>query len=91
VVVTHELIHSIHKSKEPRVIIKLDYEKGNDRVNLDFLLDILMLRGFGEKWIVSIKNIFLGGYVSVLPNGEESTTFKIGKVLRVGIPCSPAV
>jgi hypothetical protein len=90
VVVTHELIHSIHKSKEPRVIIKLDYEKGNDRVNLDFLLDILMLRGFGEKWIVSIKNIFLGGYVSVLPNGE-STTFKIGKVLRVGIPCSPAV
>jgi hypothetical protein len=89
--VNHELIHSIHKSKEPRVIIKLDYEKGNDRVNLDFLLDILMLRGFGEKWIVSIKNIFLGGYVSVLPNGEESATFKIGKVLRVGIPCSPAV
>jgi hypothetical protein len=49
VVVTHELVHSIHKSKEPGVIIKLDYEKAYDRVNLDFLMKIVESRGFGDK------------------------------------------
>jgi hypothetical protein len=51
VVVAHELLHSINKSKEPGVVIKLDYEKAYDRVNLDFLMDILRARGFGEKLI----------------------------------------
>jgi hypothetical protein len=51
VVVAHELVHSIHKAKDPGVVIKLDYEKTYDRVNIDFLLEILRLRGFGERWI----------------------------------------
>jgi hypothetical protein len=37
VVVAHEVIHSLHKSKDPRLIIKLDYEKVYNRVNLKFL------------------------------------------------------
>jgi hypothetical protein len=49
IVVAHELVHSIHKSKEPGVIIKLDYEKAYDRVNLDFLMKIVESRGFGDK------------------------------------------
>jgi hypothetical protein len=49
VVVAHELVHSVHKSKDPGVIIKLDYEKAYDRVNIYFLLEILKSRGFGEK------------------------------------------
>jgi hypothetical protein len=51
VVITHEIVHSIHKAKNPGVIIKLDYEKAYDRVNLDFLLEILESRGFSERWI----------------------------------------
>jgi hypothetical protein len=51
VVIAHELAHSIYKSKEPGVILKLDYEKAYDMVNIDFLLEILKLRGFGEIWI----------------------------------------
>jgi hypothetical protein len=51
VVVTHELVHSLHRNKEPGVILKLDYEKAYDRVNLNFLLENLRLRGFSEKWI----------------------------------------
>jgi hypothetical protein len=39
----------IHKSKGPRVIIKLDYEKDYDKVNLEFLLEILKLRGFRDR------------------------------------------
>jgi hypothetical protein len=33
VVIAHELVHCIHKSKEPRVIIKLDYKNAYDRDN----------------------------------------------------------
>jgi hypothetical protein len=51
VVVAHEIVHSIHRSKTPGVILKLDYEKAYDRVNIDFLVEILRLRGFGDKWI----------------------------------------
>jgi hypothetical protein len=61
VVVAHELVHSVHKAKEPRVVIKLDYEKVYDRVNIDFLLEILSLRGFGERWIGWIKDMVVGG------------------------------
>jgi hypothetical protein len=70
------------------VIIKLDYEKTYDRVNLDFVLEILRARGFGERMIGWIKNLVFGGSVSVLANGEESATFKTGKGLRQGDPLS---
>jgi hypothetical protein len=66
--------------------MKLDYEKAYDRVNLNFLLEILRLRGFGQTWISWIKNIVLGGSVSVHANGDESNPFKTGKGLRRGIP-----
>jgi hypothetical protein len=82
VVITHDIVHSIHKSKEPGVVIKLDYEKPYDRVSIDFLVEILKPRGFGEKLIGWIKKIVIGGSVSVLANGEESSTFKTGKGLR---------
>jgi hypothetical protein len=90
VVIAHELVHSVHKAKEPGIILKLDYENAYDRVNMDFLLEILRLRGFGEKWIGWIKKIVLGGSVCVMPNGEESASFKTGKYLRQGDPISPS-
>lgn len=51
VVTAHEAIHEVHKSGSPRVVLKLDYEKAYDRVNWDFLLEMLTSRGFGSKWI----------------------------------------
>jgi hypothetical protein len=45
------IVHSVHKSKEPGVILKLDYEKAYDKVNIEFLLEILRDRGFGDRWI----------------------------------------
>jgi hypothetical protein len=89
IVIAHELVHSIHKSKDPGFILKLDYEKAYDRVNLDFLLEVLKLSGFGEVWLGWISIIVIGGSVSVLANGEESSTFKTGKGLRQGVHFPP--
>jgi len=36
VVVAHEIVHSLHKTKEKGVILKLDYEKAYDTVSLGF-------------------------------------------------------
>jgi hypothetical protein len=49
--VAHEVVHNIHKGIKPGVILKLDYEKAYDRVNIDFLFEILTTRGFSRKWI----------------------------------------
>jgi hypothetical protein len=88
-VIAHEVAHSLHKSKESSVIIKLDYEKMYDRVNTEFLMKILEGRGFGELWIKWISKVVSGGSVCVLANGEESGSFKIGKGLSQGDPLSP--
>jgi hypothetical protein len=42
------------------VVIKLDYEKAYDKVSIDFLLEVLKLRGFGERWIGWIRKIVIG-------------------------------
>jgi hypothetical protein len=78
VVIAHEVIHTIHKTKQPDIILKLDYEKAYDRVNLDFLIEILESRGFGETWIGWIKTIVFGGSANILANGEDINTFKTG-------------
>ena len=40
----HEVIHDVHSRKEKGLVHKIDYEKAYDKVNLDFLYEILELR-----------------------------------------------
>jgi hypothetical protein len=61
VVITHEILHSLDRSNRPGVIFKIDYENAYDRVNLDFLIEILESRGFGNIWVGWIKKIILRG------------------------------
>jgi len=82
VVVAHELVHSVHQSGEPEVIIKLDYEKIYDRVSWSFLFDMLEARGFDPVWINWIRQVVVGGSLGIMVNGEESSYFKPGKGLR---------
>jgi hypothetical protein len=88
-VVAHDIVHSVHKTKKPDIILKLDYEKAYDRVNLDFLFEIMHTRGFSSKRINWIKCVVKGGYVGVTLNENDSSFFKTGKGLRQGDPLSP--
>jgi hypothetical protein len=61
VVTAHEIIHEVHSKKNQGLVFKIDYEKAYDRVNLDFLYEILVSRGFGPKIIQMIKQVTQGG------------------------------
>jgi len=89
VVIAHEVVHNVHSSKQPGVILKLDYEKAYDRVSWDFLHEVLESRGFCNKWLSWMKCLIKGGSIGVNLNGEESPYFKAGKGLRQGDPILP--
>jgi hypothetical protein len=82
VVTAHAILHSVHQSKKKGFILKLDYEKAYDKVNWQFLLEILEKRGFGPKWIGWIKRILARGFVGVTINNVEWAFFQTGKGLR---------
>jgi hypothetical protein len=89
VITAHEAIHSVHQRNQKGFILKLDYEKVYDKVNWEFLLDILAKRGFGGKWIRWIKAILCRGSVGLTINNVEGEFFQTGKGLRQGGHLSP--
>jgi hypothetical protein len=78
--VANEIVHNIHKSKEPGVILKLDFEKAYDRVSWQFLFDMLQYRNFDSLWIKWIQQIVIGVFLGILVNGEESSFLSLGRV-----------
>ena len=42
-------------------MLKLDYEKAFDKVNLDFLEDLLKFRGFGGDGFNGLSKLPMGG------------------------------
>lgn len=75
IVTVHEVPHSVRARQEQGLVLKLDYEKAFDFVDLDFLIELLSLRGFGKKWISWILAVTRGGSVGVKVNGYESDFF----------------
>jgi hypothetical protein len=55
-----EIIHDIRKRKHSGVILKLDFEKAYDRVNWDFLGEVLRCKGFDEGYIHRILQLVSG-------------------------------
>jgi hypothetical protein len=89
VVIAHEIAHSVVQSKEKGVVLKLDYEKAFDKVDLEFLFDLLEKRGFGKHWINLTKSVVIGGSVGVKMNNIIGNYFTIGKGMRKGDPLYP--
>jgi hypothetical protein len=42
----HEIIHELHSKNLPAILLKLDFEKAYDRVNWQFLQEVLLIKGF---------------------------------------------
>jgi hypothetical protein len=75
VITAHEVIHSVHQRNQKGFILKLDYEKVYDKVNWEFLLDILAKRDFGGKWIRWIKANLCRWSIGLIINNVEGGVF----------------
>jgi hypothetical protein len=89
VVILHETLHELQKKKQSGLILKIDFEKAYDKVNWQFLQQVLRMKGFSQKWCQWIDQIVSGGSVGVMVNDELGHFFQTKKGLRQGDPLSP--
>ena len=82
VLVANEVIDSILKSNEGAVMCKLDIEKAYDHVDWSFLLLVMGMMGFGEKWLRWMQWCISTTSFSVLVNETSLGFFQSSRGLR---------
>jgi len=85
VVILQEVLHDLKSGKQEGIILKLDFEKAYDRVSWSFLEEVLIKKGFSERWVSWMLKVVKGGRVAVNLNGERGQFFRSFKGLRQGI------
>ena len=50
VVILHEAMNSFHKNKEDALVFKVDFEKAYDKIKWPFVIQMLKMKGFPDKW-----------------------------------------
>lgn len=81
-------MHHTLVEREIGVILKLDFEKAHDKVNCEFLLSCLHLKGFNDKWCRWTDQILKHDIVSVKLNDMIGPYFQSAKGVREGDPLS---
>jgi hypothetical protein len=91
VIVLHETIHELKIKKQKGIILKLDFEKAYDKVNWDFLQQVLRMKGFPNLWCQWMERVVSKGSLCVQVNEGLGHFFQTKKGLRQGDPLSPIV
>jgi hypothetical protein len=65
------------------------HHKGSGTLEHELILQVLIHKGFGPKWITWTRNILRSGTSSVLLNGVTGKTFHCKRGVRQGDPSHP--
>jgi hypothetical protein len=84
-----EIIHTLRIKKQGGILLKLDFEKAYDRVNWEFLTEVLSCKGFDEGYIYQIIQLVSGGQTAICINGVVGPFFRNKRGVRQGDPLSP--
>ena len=57
----HETLDDLHKKKSSWLLFKIDFEKAFDKIKWPFLLQMLEMKGFPNKWNDLILKLFRVG------------------------------
>jgi hypothetical protein len=90
VLALHEIAHELRSKKLGGLFLKLDFEKAYDRVDWDFMREVLHRKGFSPTVVHRLMQLVSGGQTAVNVNGEIGPFFRNARGIRQGDPLSPS-
>ena len=84
-----DALDMIAVTDKPAILVSLDQEKAFDRVDHDFLLNVLSKFGFGPNFCRWVRLLFSNVFSRVICNGNLTRPILLGRGVRQGCPLSP--
>ncbi|KAI5352439.1 hypothetical protein L3X38_005330 [Prunus dulcis] len=94
ILLAHEAFHALKLRKKTKVYemgLKLDMNKAYDRIEWDFLKEVLLKMGFDQTWLRLVMRCITSVSFIVLLNGKSENLFKPSRGIRHGDPISPYI